>query len=105
MFNFYSGNLNYNNKFKFYSSVGVVKENSIVEMLVDTQAGTLSYVVDGEDEGVAMQSDDFKTGEWYVTVALANPSNKFRLFNPSAVAESLQTALPVTVPNEVADLD
>ena len=32
--------------------------------------GTLSFMINGKDCGIAMQSDDFKTGEWYITVCL-----------------------------------
>ena len=29
-----------------------------------------------------MQSDDYKSGEWYVTIAINYPNDKFQLYKP-----------------------
>ena len=43
---------------------------STVEVLLDMDKGTLRFIVDGKDQGVAITDKDLTEGEYFITLAL-----------------------------------
>ena len=57
------------------------KENDIIEMIVDTQEETLSYMVNGEDQGIAMEELDFEEKTYHMAVALFYGEDEIQLID------------------------
>jgi hypothetical protein len=45
-----------------------VKQGDIIGLKLDMSAGTINFILNGKDMGVALTSDELKSGEFYPAV-------------------------------------
>ena len=62
-----NGYLYYNGTSKIYHGCAI-PNNSQIGVMLDMDCGSLSYIVDGVDKGVAIQNEELKSGEYYITL-------------------------------------
>lgn len=59
-----------------------IKSNDVVAVLLDTVEGTLSYRINGNDQGVAFKDEELKHGEFFPALSPIYAGDSFTLITP-----------------------
>ena len=79
-----NGNLYYNGTHKAYYG-SAIPNMSVIDMLFDMDNGRLSFIVNGVNKGIAFESDDLKTGEYYLTYNCYHTNDVIAMIPPPGV--------------------
>ena len=61
-----------------------LKGNDTIGICLDQQEGTIKFIINGYDFGVAFENDELKAGEWYPAVAPIYKTDDVTLLQPLA---------------------
>jgi hypothetical protein len=66
-----------------------VKQGDIIGLKLDLGEGTISFVLNGKDKGVALQSEELKTGEYYPAVYMGQSQDIISISKPALFEDNI----------------